>query len=191
MAIDWDRAAVAVVNPFCTKRVDSKNIMVLFKDEAYDDVFPERLAQELAVVREIIPWTKKIEDRLVLPDGREVDTGPYLMEGKDELVIKHANAYSSSAVFLGEDLSVERWREVVETSLEGDWIVQEKVELPEIDIEYWEDDRLKRSRCIYNVSPYIYGGRLGGFLARASTDKLTSFKSGEIAAILPCFERHD
>ena len=113
------------------------------------------------------------------------------MKGKDDLVIKHANAYSSSAVFIGEDLSIERWREVVETSLEGDWIVQEKVELPEIDIEYWEDDQLKRSRCIYNVSPYIYGGQLGGFLARASTDKLTSFKSGEIATILPCFERHD
>ena len=43
MAIDWDKADVAVVNPFCTKRVDSKNIMVLFKDEQYDDVFPEEL----------------------------------------------------------------------------------------------------------------------------------------------------
>jgi hypothetical protein len=191
LAIDWDRASVAVVNPFCTKRVDSKNIMVLFKDEAYEDVFPEDLKQALATVRRVIPWTRKIKERLVLADGREVETQSYLLKRKDDLVIKHANAYSSSAVYIGEDLPDERWREIVHESLEGDWIVQQRIELPEIGIEYWEDDRIKKSRCIYNVSPYIYDGKLGGFLARASTDKLTSFKSGEIATIIPCLERTD
>ncbi len=29
-------------------------------DEAYDDVFPEELKNDLEVVRGIIPWTKKI-----------------------------------------------------------------------------------------------------------------------------------
>jgi len=191
MAIDWDRAAVAVVNPFCTKRVDSKNIMVLFRDEAYEDVFPRELASDLATVRKVIPWTKKIKKRLVLADGREVPAEPYLLEARNDLVIKHANAYSSAAVFIGEDLSDERWREIVRESLDGDWIVQERIELPELDLEYWEDDRMKQVRCIYNVNPYIYDGNLGGFLARASTDKLTSFKSGEIATIVPCFQRKD
>ncbi|MCP4656290.1 MAG: hypothetical protein GY856_12830 [bacterium] len=189
MAVDWDRAAVAVVNPFCTKRVDSKNIMVLFKDEAYEHVFPEELKQELATVREVIPWTKKVKDRLVLKDGREVEAEPFLVAEKDDLVIKHANAYSSAAVFIGDDFTDQRWREIVKESLKGDWIVQERIELPEIDVEYWEDDQVKNRRCIYNVNPYIYDGKLGGFLVRASTDKLTSFKSGEIATILPCFER--
>jgi hypothetical protein len=189
MAIDWDRAAVAVVNPFCTKRVDSKNIMVLFKDEDYEDVFPEGLKSDLETVRRIIPWTKKIKNRLVLADGREVDAKPFLTSEKDDLVIKHANAYSSAAVYIGEDVAEEEWHAVVDEALEGDWIVQEKIELPEMDLEYWEHGELKTARCIYNVNPYIYDGHLGGFLARASTDKLTSFKSGEIAAVVPCFER--
>jgi len=189
MAIDWDHAAVAVVNPFCTKRVDSKNIMVLFKDEDYEDVFPEELKGDLETVRQIIPWTKKIKDRLVLPDGREVDAKPFLTSEKDDLVIKHANAYSSAAVYIGEDVARDEWRTIVDEALEGDWIVQEKIELPEMDMEYWEDEKLKTARCIYNINPYIYDGHLGGFLARASTDKLTSFKSGEIAAVVPCFER--
>ena len=191
MAIDWDRAQVAVVNPFCTKRVDSKNIMVLFKDEAYGDVFPAELESDLATVRGILPWTKKIQDRLVLADGREVDARPFLLAEQNGLVIKHANAYSSAAVFIGDDTDVGRWQEVVDESLEGDWVVQERIELPEMDIEYWEDDQIKTARCIYNINPYIYDGKLGGFLARASTDKLTSFKSGEIATIIPCFERVD
>jgi hypothetical protein len=189
MAIDWDRAEVAVVNPFCTKRVDSKNIMVLFKDEAYDGVFPAELADDLAVVREIIPWTKKIKPQITDPDGRQVEARDYLTANKDKLVIKHANAYSSSAVFLGEDLDVDKWREVVATSLEGDWIVQARIDLPELELDYFEDGEVKRAKCIYNVNPYIYDGKLGGFLNRASTDKLTSFKSGEIASIMPCFER--
>ncbi len=191
MAIDWDRAQVAVVNPFCTKRVDSKNIMVLFNDEAYEDVFPAELKEDLATVRDVIPWTKKIKDRLVLADGREVDARPFLLAEQNGLVIKHANAYSSAAVFIGDDHDAGQWHEVVDESLKGDWIVQERIELPEMDIEYWEDDQIKTARCIYNVNPYIYDGKLGGFLARASTDKLTSFKSGEIATIVPCFERVD
>ncbi len=190
LAMDWDRAAVAVVNPFCTKRVDSKNIMVLFKDEAYEDVFPTELSGDLVTVRRTIPWTKKIKDRLVLADGREVDAESFLIGEKDRLVIKHANAYSSSAVFIGEDIADHRWREIVAGSLEGDWIVQERIELPEMDVEYWEDERLKTARCIFNVNPYIYDGRLGGFLVRASTDKLTSFTKGEIATVVPCFERN-
>ena len=189
MAIDWDRAAVAVVNPFCTKRVDSKNIMVLFKDEEYEDVFPAQLRDDLAVVREIIPWTKKIKPQMIDPNGVTVDAVDFLNADKDNLVIKHANAYSSSAVFLGDDMDEDGWREVVTRSLEGDWIVQARIELPELELEYFEDGVVKNIKCIYNVNPYIYNGKLGGFLNRASTDKLTSFKSGEIATIMPCFER--
>jgi hypothetical protein len=189
MAIDWDRAAVAVVNPFCTKRVDSKNIMVLFKDEEYEDVFPAQLRDDLAVVREIIPWTVKIKPRMTDPGGVTVDAVDFLNADKDNLVIKHANAYSSSAVFLGDDMDEDRWREVVTRSLEGDWIAQARIELPEMELEYFEDGVVKNIKCIYNVNPYIYNGKLGGFLNRASTDKLTSFKSGEIATIMPCFER--
>ena len=98
-----------------------------------------------------------------------------------DLVIKHANAYSSTAVFIGSDSSPEQWNEIVERSLEGDWIAQRAIDLPRIDIEYWEGGRLHETRCIYNVNPYIYDGKLGGFLNRASTDKLTSFRPGQIA----------
>jgi len=189
LALDWDRAEVAVVNPFCTKRVDSKNIMVLFKDEAYDELFPAALAADLATVREVIPWTKKIKDRLVLADGKEVDARPYLLEDRLNLVIKHANAYSSTAVFLGEDAEPDAWRRIVDQSFEGDWIVQERLDLPEIDLDYWEDGRLHRTRCIYNLNPYIYDGKLGGFLNRASTDKLTAFTPDSVAMVMPCFQR--
>jgi hypothetical protein len=189
MAIDWDKAAVAVVNPFCTKRVDSKNIMVLFKDEEYEDVFPAHLRDDLAVVREIIPWTKKIKPQMIDPSGVTVEAVDFLNADKDNLVIKHANAYASSAVFLGDDMDEGGWREVVTRSLEGDWIAQARIELPELELEYFEDGVVKNIKCIYNVNPYIYNGKLGGFLNRASTDKLTSFKSGEIATIMPCFER--
>jgi hypothetical protein len=92
-------------------------------------------------------------------------------------------------VYIGEDLDTSTWREVVDRSLEGDWIAQARIALPELELEYLEDDQIKRAKCIYNVNPYIYDGKLGGFLNRASTDKLTSFKSGQIATIMPCFER--
>ncbi len=190
MAIDLDQADVAVVNPFCTKRVDSKNIMVLFRDPQYDSIFPEELENDLATVREIIPWTKKVEPEMEV-GGSPVEGKDYLVENRERLVIKHANSYSSVAVFPGIDCEEKRWSEIVDEALEGDWIVQELIDLPEIDIEYWEDGRIMKERCIYNVNPYLYDGKLGGFYVRASTDRLTSFKVGEVATVLPCFMRKD
>jgi len=188
MAIDLSNADVAIVNPFCTKRVDSKNIMVLFKDEQYDGMFPDELREDLEIVREIIPWTKKIGKKLVV-GGKEVDARAFLLDEKERLVIKHANSYSSVAVFIGDDCDEEKWRGVVEESLRGDWIVQEVVDLPEMEIEYWENDKINKATCIYNVNPYMYEGKLGGFYVRASTDRLTSFMVGEIATVVPCFEK--
>ena len=133
--------------------------------------------------------TRKIKPRMLLPDGNEVDGRSFLTENREGLVIKHANAYSSAAVFIGEDTTPEKWDEIVEESLGGDWIVQELIDLPYIELEYWEEERLRKARCIFNVNPYIYDGKLGGFLNRASTDKLTSFKPGQIATIMPCFEQ--
>ncbi|MFC2152446.1 hypothetical protein ACFLSE_07965 [Bacteroidota bacterium] len=189
MAIDLNNADVAIANPFCTKRVDSKNIMVLFKDERYDDVFPENLKADLEIVREIIPWTKKIEEKINV-DGKEVDAKEYLLNNRERLVIKHANAYSSMAVFIGVDCEELKWREIVEESIKGDWIVQEIIDLPEIEIEYWEDNKIKKATCIYNVNPYMYDGKLGGFYIRASTDRLTSFKVGETATVIPSFKKN-
>ena len=188
MAIDLDKADVAIVNPFCTKRVDSKNIMVLFKDEQYDAVFPDELKEDLNIVREIIPWTKKIEETIVV-DGKEHNAKDYLINNREDFVIKHANSYSSVDVYIGVDCEKKKWADVVNESLKGDWIVQQIINLPEIEIEYWEDDRIKKAKCIYNVNPYMYDGKLGGFYVRASTDRLTSFKVGEIATVMPCFKK--
>ena len=188
MAIDLDKANVAIVNPFCTKRVDSKNIMVLFKDEQYDNIFPEELKQDLKIVREILPWTKKIEDKIIV-NGNEVDTKNYLIKNRKKLVIKHANSYSSVAVFIGVDCEKNKWNDVVDEALTGDWIVQEIINLPEIEIDYWEDNKVKKAKCIYNVNPYMYNGKLGGLYVRASTDRLTSFAVGEIATVMPCLKK--
>ncbi len=189
-AIDLNNSTAAVVNPFCTKRVDSKNIMVLFKDEQYEEIFPEELKQDLDLVREIVPWTRKIAARIQV-EGRELDSREFLLRNREDLVIKHANSYSSVAVFLGVDCDEEKWAGVVEEALGGDWIVQHVIQLPEREIEYWEEGRVKRASCIFNVNPYMYDGRLGGFYVRASTDRLTSFASGEIATVMPCFLKDD
>ena len=188
LAIDLNNADVAIANPFCTKRVDSKNIMVLFKDEQYDDIFPGELKEDLGIVREIIPWTKKIAGKIIV-EGKEVDTKDFLLNSREKLVIKHANAYSSVAVFIGDDCDEKKWSGIVDEALKGDWIVQEIIDLPEREIEYWEDNKIKKAKCIYNVNPYMYDGKLGGFYIRASTDRLTSFKVGEIATVMPSFKK--
>ena len=131
---------------------------------------------------------KKIEGKIIV-EGKEVDTKDFLLDNREKLVIKHANAYSSVAVFIGDDCDEKNWSGIVDEALKGDWIVQEIIDLPEREIEYWEDNKIKKAKCIYNVNPYMYDGKLGGFYIRASTDRLTSFKVGEIATVMPCFKK--
>ena len=183
-------SSAAVVNPFCTKRVDSKNIMVLIDDRELDDVFTPELMPHVERIRTVLPWTRKVSRAMVV-DGARVDGGRFLRESRERLVIKEANSYSSVGVFLGEDATPAQWDEIVERALQGDHIVQEKIDLPTVGVTLFDGEREIHEELIYNVNPYLFNGQFGGLYVRASSDKLTSFKVGKVATVMPVFLRQE
>ncbi len=186
LAEQLDASNAAVVNPFCTKRVDSKNIMVLMKDESYTDVFSPDIMEHVKTIREVLPWTHKVSPEMIV-DGRPVDGREFLLRERENLVLKHANAYSSVCVYLGEDNTQEEWAGLVDMALQGDHIVQEKITLPRLPVILFDGEEKIVTDLIYNVNPYMFNGDFGGIYVRASTDKLTSFKVGGVATVLPVF----
>jgi glutathionylspermidine synthase len=179
-------SGAAVVNPFCTKRVDSKNIMVLIDDPAYRGVFPPELLPHVERIGEVLPWTRKVAGEMLV-DGKPVDGRRYLTERRQKLVVKEANSYSSVGVFIGEDHSEAEWAAVLDRALEGDHIVQEKIDLPTIAVTLYDGKAESTHELIYNVNPYLFNDGYGGIYIRASSDKLTSFKVGGVATVLPAF----
>ena len=179
-------SSAAVVNPFCTKRVDSKNIMVLIKDEIYTDVFTPELLEHVNVIRKVLPWTRKVEAKMII-DGNSMDGREFLMREKNGLVLKKVNSYSSVGVFLGEDQSDAKWLDLVDEAMKGDHIVQEMIKLPTMPVTLFDGSKTETYDLIYNVNPYMFDSDFGGIYVRASTDKLTSFKVGGVATVLPVF----
>jgi hypothetical protein len=186
LARHLDGSSAAVVNPFCTKRVDSKNIMVLVKDGSFEGIFSEEVLADVRLVREILPWTRRVAGEIEV-DGRSVDGREYLLREKDRLVVKEANSYSSVGVFIGEDHEPDEWAGVVDRALGGDFIVQEKIALPTLPVRLYDGVKESTQDLIYNVNPYMFNGDFGGIYVRASSDKLTSFKVGGVATVLPVF----
>ena len=183
-------SGAAVVNPFCTKRVDSKNIMVLVKDESYGPVFSSELHPHVERIRGILPWTRKIGEEIEV-DGEPRNGYEFLLEERERLVIKEANSYSSVGVFIGEDKDEEEWNQIVDMALGGDFIVQEKINLPTMPVRLFDGENEFTKELIYNVNPYMFNGDFGGIYVRASTDKLTSFKVGHLSTVLPAFMEGD
>jgi len=179
-------SSAAVVNPFCTKRVDSKNIMVLIDDPAYREVFPGAILPHVERISRVLPWTRKVAPAMTVA-GREVDGRAYLSGNRTNLVVKEANSYSSVGVFIGEDHSPEEWEAVLDRAMGGDHLVQERIDLPTIAVRLFDGKAESSRALIYNVNPYLFNGGYGGIYIRASSDKLTSFKVGGVATVLPAF----
>ena len=177
----------AVVNPLSSKKGSSKQIMVLLTDEIFQDRFPDDLSESLDIVRKVIPKTKSLKFL-----GEQSEFLKEVQRNRTEYVLKEANSYSSMGVFIGADLTQDEWDFRMKQSLGKDFVVQEKIDLPSMRINMYDqrNHRQISEDLIYNINPYIFLGKFAGFYFRASQDNLTSFKRGLKATVLPCFQQN-
>ncbi|MBU1112064.1 MAG: hypothetical protein ABIG93_02595 [archaeon] len=178
----------AIVLPISAKKADSKKTLVLFSDPRYKKLFPEYLHRDLDLISGYIPKTLDLSR----PDHYS-DLPRRLLSQKNQWVIKKANSATSEGVYLGSGVDKEHWRKIVEVAINGDWIAQERLELPQIPVRYHNPKTSSThiADLVYNVCPYSFGGRFNGFYVRASVDDLTSAKTGSDYTILPCFKREN
>jgi hypothetical protein len=81
------------------------------------------------VIRDHIPWTRLVSPRTTTWRGAEVQFPGFLLDHRDDMVLKHGRSCSGADVHVGRYLPQDAWearvREAVE---EGGWIVQERVD---------------------------------------------------------------
>ncbi|MBT4805490.1 glutathionylspermidine synthase family protein [Candidatus Woesearchaeota archaeon] len=175
----------AIINPFSSKKASSKKTLVVFSDPQYQHMFPENLVDDLELVRKYIPAARSLSS----PENSVILLNE-LLENQNELVIKASNSYSSVGVYIGADITKDKWKKIAQNALGKDYIVQEKIDLPAKEIEIFDPrtEKFHRKKLIYNVNPYMFDGKFAGFYVRASEDNLTSFKVGLMATVLPCYK---
>ena len=168
--------AVCMVNPFRSKILHKKASLAVLSDETNAHFFT---ADERAAIERYLPWTRLLEERQTVYEGKRVDLLPFLAKNKDEFVIKPNDEYGGKGVVLGWETTSDEWEAVLKTALIEPSIVQKRVPLPKIPYASWVDGRVEIYDRMIDTNPFIwYGGYVDGCLTRLSTVPLLNVTAG-------------
>jgi hypothetical protein len=96
-------------------------------------------------------------------------------------VIKPNDEYGGTGVTLGWDTSVAAWDETIARAAggaHGHWIAQERIAIRREPFPICEQDQVRERDMLVDFAPYLFRGRLSGFLTRLSATGLANVTSG-------------
>ena len=163
------------VNSFRCGLSEDKAFFGILTDEAFAGLMTE---EERGLVARTVPWTRRVEERRTLKDGREVDLVPYVLEHAAELVLKPAHGFGGQSVLVGVEAPADAWRSAVDEALTSPWVVQERVRIPREEFPVCEDGRLAFEPLGVNANPFYAAGAEAGAVARASRSAVINVSAG-------------
>jgi uncharacterized circularly permuted ATP-grasp superfamily protein len=103
-------------------------------------------------------------------------------ERRDDLVLKPNDEYGGTGVILGWEASESSWDGALQRALAdppGTWVVQERIPVRRETFPMFDaDGRVTMRDMLVDVAPYLFRGRMGGYLTRLSTTGLANVTSG-------------
>ena len=168
--------AVCMLNPFRCKILHKKASLAVLSDENNVQLFS---AEERTAIEHYIPWTRLLEERQTVYEGKPVDLLPFLAKNKDQFVIKPNDEYGGKGVVLGWDVRLDEWEAALKAALIEPSIVQERVALPKIPYASWVNGSVEIYDRMIDTNPFIwYGNYVDGCLTRLSTVPLLNVTAG-------------
>jgi glutathionylspermidine synthase len=162
--------AACMVNPFCCKLLHKKASLAVLQDERNAHLFDR---DEHAAIEAHIPWTRLIEERRTVYKGQRIDLVPFILEHREQLVLKPNDDYGGRGVVLGWLVDQRSWEQAVQTALAEPYIVQARITLPSEPYPTLENGRLQVSDRLVDTNPYVFHGTyVDGCLTRVSTEEL-------------------
>jgi len=168
------RCKIPHVKAFFAVLTDSKNA-ALFSSEERD------------LIHRHVPWTRVVEDVKTEYDSEAVELLEYIREHKKDLVLKPSDEYGGTGVTLGWEVDEKKWDQAIEQALkagkkgnaQGCWIVQERIPMrrgsfPQIGT----GGKVEFKNMLVDFAPYLFRGKLAGFLTRLSATGLANVTSG-------------
>ncbi len=167
---------VCMVNPFRCKILHKKASLAVLSDERNAALFSD---EERRAVASHIPWTRVVEERRTIHEGKAIDLLPWMERQQDRLVLKPNDEYGGAGIVLGWEVDPDSWRAAMRKAVEEPYIVQERIALPEESFPSWVDGRLVQADRIVDTAPFVFGGAaVEGCLTRVSTATLVNVTAG-------------
>ncbi len=173
--------AVCMVNPFRCKILHKKASLAVLSDERNASLFN---AKEQEAIEAHIPWTCRVEERYALYHGQTIDLVPFILEHRENLVLKPNDEYGGKGIILGWETDPAGWVQAIQTALTEPYIVQERVEIPSEPYPSMIDGRVEFIDRMLDTNPFVfYGDYVDGCLSRLSTEALLNVSAGSGSAV--------
>jgi hypothetical protein len=171
--------AVCVANNFRCKIPHVKAFFAVLTDEQNGSFFSHN---ERELIRKHIPWTRVVADVGTAHYGQRIDLLAFIRKERENLVLKPSDEYGGSGVTLGWETSEADWDVAIERALSaknGVWIVQERIPIRREVFPYIADvGKVDYRDMLVDFAPYLFRGKLCGFLTRLSATGLANVTSG-------------
>ncbi|MGH2443278.1 MAG: hypothetical protein ACRDFX_08960, partial [Chloroflexota bacterium] len=119
--------AICIVNSPRSKLLHKKGVFALLSE---GELGLPMTAREKDLIQETIPWTRRLGGAQTEYRGESWDLGRLLRTHQDRFAIKPADDYGGRGIVLGWECSAEDWERVIDTSFDGEFVVQERVNVP-------------------------------------------------------------
>jgi len=171
--------AVCVANNFRCKLAHVKTFFAVLTDERNGALFSH---DERQLIRKHIPWTRVVADVGTSRYGEHIELLAFVRKERDNLVLKPSDEYGGSGVTLGWESDEAAWDAAIGRALSptnGTWIVQERIPIRREVFPYIVQPHCVEYRdMLVDFAPYLFRGKLCGFLTRLSATGLANVTSG-------------
>jgi len=174
--IEADNAgAVLMVNSYRGELLGHKALFAVLSDPGIELGLN---SGEKQVVQHNLPWTRLVyEHQTTNPDNKRVDLVSWAAMHKDELVLKPSHDFGGHGVTLGWRSSSSEWEKTLQSALDSEFIIQQRVPLCR-ELYPTLEPGIPESPFFEDIDPYILGGRFAGILARLSRTEITNVHGG-------------
>jgi hypothetical protein len=172
---------VCMANTLRCKIPHKKSFFAVLTDETHAARFSP---EEQAVIRAHVPWTRVVAHRRTRTSRAEdVDLVTFVRDTRDRLVLKPTDDFGGHGVTLGWETDASAWEDALQAALAapaGTWIVQERIPIRREPFPMVESDphRVTTRDMLVDCAPYIFRGKVAGFLTRLSASGLANVTSG-------------
>jgi uncharacterized circularly permuted ATP-grasp superfamily protein len=178
--VDAYRAkAVCVANTFRCKLAHKKAFFAVLTNSRHADLFSRA---ENEAIRAHIPWTRLVADVDTEHGGRRAGLLEVARAGREQFVLKPNDEYGGTGVLLGWEASDTEWDDALQGALSdppGTWVVQERIKVSrEVLPQFDAAGQVTMKDMLVDVAPYLFRGRMGGYLTRLSATGLANVTSG-------------
>ena len=171
--------AVCVANSFRCKIPHVKAFFAVLTDEQNGALFSHG---ERELIRRHIPWTRVVADVKTAHYGQPIELLAFIRKERENMVLKPSDEYGGAGVTLGWETDEAAWDAAIELALaskNGAWIAQERIPVRREVFPYIADGgKVDYRDMLVDFAPYLFRGKLCGFLTRLSATGLANVTSG-------------